>query len=138
MSDSDLTAFAALQELARLSAVAKEAQTNAPMLRNAANAYRNHAAGANLHRPKRALERAAAEIDAAATALEDFMLVVHEEGKILEERLTVVAVKQADLDEIHRRRREQVKKGPEKAKENMAHLLNSGVWVVSDGAGTTT
>jgi predicted nucleic acid-binding Zn-ribbon protein len=140
-----LTAFAALQELARLQPTIKEIQQNAPMLRAAAQGYRNQAAGCELCRPKDALVRAAAVMEETAAALEDVLAVVHEEGKCLEEKLTAVAVKQADLDEIYRRRKSS--SAGQKAADAMAEKLKqrgtqinqsaSGIWTVG-GTGTST
>ena len=140
MSDSDLTAFAALQELAKLTTICREIQENAPRLRQGADTYRKISAQGQLQRPRAAIERAAAAMDDASHALNHVLEVVHEEGKILEERLTAVAVKQADLDEIHRRRAEGKKEAEkQKGQKTQTYISNTGVWVVmNDGTGATT
>lgn len=138
MSDSDLTAFAALQELARLTGICREIQENAPRLKQGAEAYRRTAAQGQLQRPRTALERAAGAMDDASEALNHVLSVIHEEGKVLEERLTAVAVKQADLDEIHKRRTEEKKQGDQKKPDEKPRMTisNGGVWVMMDNSGT--
>lgn len=117
MSDPDLSAFDALTELASLTLMAKESEKNMATLRAVATKYRDLAGRCGLQRPRAALLRLANELDAGVNAAHDFAAAVSEEGKVLEERLRAVAVKQADLDEIAKRRAKEANNRPASAEE---------------------